>query len=86
MAQAPGVFSERRGLGLLIGLRCIPPVGDVQAAAQKAGLLCVTAGDNVLRLVPPLTITEEDCREAVARLQQAVLANSSDTTALETSL
>ncbi|MFT8664847.1 aspartate aminotransferase family protein [Acetobacter orientalis] len=86
VAQAPGVFSERRGLGLLIGLRCIPPVGDVQAAAQKAGLLCVTAGDNVLRLVPPLTITEEDCREAVARLQQAVLANSSDTTVLETSL
>lgn len=85
--QAPGVFAERRGLGLLIGLRCIPAVGEVQAATQNAGLLCVTAGDNVLRLVPPLTLTEEDCREAVSRLRKAVLSNSSaDTTVLETSL
>ena len=74
--EAPGVFSERRGLGLLIGLRCVPPVGKVQAAAQNAGLLCVTAGDNVLRLVPPLTITEEDCMEAVSRLRQAIFSNS----------
>jgi acetylornithine/N-succinyldiaminopimelate aminotransferase len=72
VADAPDVFEQRRGLGLLIGLRCVPAVGDVQAAAQNAGLLCVTAGDNVLRLVPPLTVTEEDCRKAVAMLVQAV--------------
>lgn len=72
VADAPDIFAQRRGLGLLIGLRCVPAVGDVQAAAQEAGLLCVTAGDNVLRLVPPLTVTEEDCRKAVAMLVQAV--------------
>lgn len=72
VADAPDIFAQRRGLGLLIGLRCVPAVGDVQAAAQQAGLLCVTAGDNVLRLVPPLTVTEEDCRKAVAMLVQAV--------------
>ncbi|WP_338331727.1 aspartate aminotransferase family protein [Acetobacter sp. LMG 32666] len=72
VADAPDIFEQRRGLGLLIGLRCVPVVGDVQAAAQDAGLLCVTAGDNVLRLVPPLTVTEEDCRKAVAMLVQAV--------------
>ncbi|MDE7546503.1 aspartate aminotransferase family protein [Acetobacter fabarum] len=72
VADAPDVFEQRRGLGLLIGLRCVPAVGDVQAAAQNTGLLCVTAGDNVLRLVPPLTVTEEDCHKAVAMLVQAV--------------
>ncbi|QEO16588.1 aspartate aminotransferase family protein [Acetobacter vaccinii] len=72
MADRPGIFAQRRGLGLLVGLRCIPPVGDVQDAAQEAGLLCVTAGDNVLRLVPPLTVSEDECRQAVARLNQAI--------------
>ncbi|MFT8931085.1 MAG: aspartate aminotransferase family protein [Acetobacter syzygii] len=72
VADTPDIFEQRRGLGLLIGLRCVPAVAEVQAAAQEAGLLCVTAGDNVLRLVPPLTVTEEDCRKAVAMLVQAV--------------
>lgn len=72
VADAPDIFAQRRGLGLLIGLRCVPAVGDVQGAAQNEGLLCVTAGDNVLRLVPPLTVSEEECRKAVALLVQAV--------------
>ncbi|MBO1323740.1 aspartate aminotransferase family protein [Acetobacter sp. TBRC 12305] len=81
VADAPDVFTQRRGLGLLIGLRCAPPVGEVQEAALEAGLLCVTAGDNVLRLVPPLTLSEDDCREAVARLARAVttIKNSTST-------
>ncbi|MBR2124621.1 MAG: aspartate aminotransferase family protein [Acetobacter sp.] len=70
--QYPHILAERRGLGLLIGLRCIPPVSVVQTAAQNAGLLCVTAGDNVLRLVPPLTVSEEECSQAVAHLAQAL--------------
>ena len=89
VADAPDIFALRRGLGLLIGLRCVPAVGDVQAAAQQAGLLCVTAGDNVLRLVPPLTVTEEDCRKAVAMLVQAVTTlrgtpDNTNTSVLET--
>ncbi|MFT8676631.1 MAG: aspartate aminotransferase family protein [Acetobacter sp.] len=81
VADAPDIFAERRGLGLLIGLRCVPPVGDVQEAVLDAGLLCVTAGDNVLRLVPPLTLSEDDCRQAVARLAHAVatIKNSTST-------
>ncbi|WP_025860940.1 aspartate aminotransferase family protein [Acetobacter papayae] len=74
VADAPEIFDQRRGLGLLLGLRCVPPVGDVQDAAQDAGLLCVTAGDNVLRLVPPLTVTETECRDAVACLVRAIAA------------
>ncbi|MFT9063903.1 MAG: aspartate aminotransferase family protein [Acetobacter persici] len=86
--NAPAVFAERRGLGLLIGLRCVPPVGTVQAAAQEADLLCVTAGENVLRLVPPLTISEDECREAAARLKKAVqiLTDTQNTKTLEPSL
>ncbi len=70
----PDVFSERRGMGLLIGLKCVPKAADVLTAVHNAGMLAVTAGDNVLRLVPPLTITESDCEEAVARLRKAAEA------------
>lgn len=86
--SAPTIFAERRGLGLLIGLRCVLPVGTVQAAAQDADLLCVTAGDNVLRLVPPLTISEDECREAVSRLKKAVqiLTNTQNNKTLEPTL
>lgn len=71
LADFPDVFAERRGLGLLIGLRCVPAVATVQAAVRDAGLLTVSAGDNVLRLVPPLTISEQDCRDALDALRVA---------------
>ncbi|OUJ09648.1 aspartate aminotransferase family protein [Acetobacter sp. DsW_059] len=70
ITQYPGVFDARRGRGLLIGLHCVPPAGNVLEAATEAGLLCVTAGDNVLRLLPPLTVTEDECLEAVSRLKK----------------
>lgn len=72
IVRYPHILAERRGLGLLIGLRCIPPVSVVQNAARDAHLLCITAGDNVLRLVPPLTVSEEECRLAITRLTQAL--------------
>jgi len=73
VARHPTVFADRRGMGLLVGLKCVPPVAQVQAAAAQAGLLCVTAGDNVLRLVPPLVVTEDECAQAVAMLDQAAV-------------
>jgi len=76
VARHPGVFAERRGVGLLTGLKCVVPVAQVQAAAAHEGLLCVTAGDNVLRLVPPLVVTEAECAEAVAMLDRAAQALS----------
>ncbi|QDH16768.1 aspartate aminotransferase family protein [Swingsia samuiensis] len=60
----PHIFDSVRGMGLMRGLHCIPPAGDVMAVAQHHGLLTVSAGDNVLRLVPPLIVTEEECRMA----------------------
>ncbi|GBR44360.1 aspartate aminotransferase family protein [Neokomagataea thailandica] len=63
-----GIFDSVRGLGLMRGLHCTAPVGDVLNAVIQQGLLAVTAGDNVLRLVPPLIVTEADCRAACDRL------------------
>jgi len=64
----PAVFTEVRGMGLLLGLKCTPPNGEVQAAALAQGLLTVAAGDNVLRLAPPLIIGQAECEEALALL------------------
>jgi acetylornithine/N-succinyldiaminopimelate aminotransferase len=46
-------------------------VGDFVAAARDAGLLLVAAGDNVVRVLPPLNVTEAQVREAVAMLEKA---------------
>ncbi len=67
----PTVFTEARGAGLILGLKCAVPNGEVQNAAFAEGLLTVAAGDNVLRLVPPLIIREAECDEALARLDAA---------------
>ncbi|ACI51923.1 acetylornithine and succinylornithine aminotransferase [Gluconacetobacter diazotrophicus PA1 5] len=73
VAEFPDLFDGRRGIGLMLGLRCTVPVALVQDAAMHEGVLSVTAGDNVLRLVPPLVITEADCAEAGRRLRHAAL-------------
>ncbi len=65
---APDVFAGMRGRGLMIGLACVLPNASLQAACLQEGLLVVAAGDNVLRLVPPLVATREDADEAVRRL------------------
>ncbi len=64
----PSVFTEARGAGLILGLKCAVPNGEVQAAGLAEGLLTVAAGDNVLRLVPPLIIRQGECDEALALL------------------
>jgi len=66
----PSVFIEARGAGLILGLKCAVPNGEVQSAALAEGLLTVAAGDNVLRLVPPLIIREQECDEALALLDR----------------
>jgi acetylornithine/N-succinyldiaminopimelate aminotransferase len=70
-ARYPAVFIEARGAGLIAGLKCAVPNGEVQAAALAEGLLTVAAGDNVLRLVPPLIIRRAECDEALALLDRA---------------
>jgi acetylornithine/N-succinyldiaminopimelate aminotransferase len=70
-AKYPSVFIEARGAGLIVGLKCAVSNVEVQNAALAEGLLTVAAGDNVLRLVPPLTIRQAECDEALALLDGA---------------
>ena len=71
VADHPQVFEEVRGQGLLLGLKLKPPVGDFVNAARAQGLLTVAAGENVVRILPPLNVSEAEIREAVAMLEQA---------------
>jgi len=74
VADFPAVFEESRGKGLIQGLKCVLPAGQVQAAFTAQGLLSVTAGENVVRLVPPLVITDADLAEAVAMMRRGAAA------------
>ena len=75
--EFPDVFEDVRGTGLMLGLKCKMPNTDVNAALRDEHLLAVPAGDNVIRLLPPLTTSEEDIREAVTRIHQAAAKLSS---------
>lgn len=70
--QFPHVVEEVRGSGLLAGIKLKPPAGDVMKACFAEKLLTVSAGENVLRLLPPLNISDEDLREAIVRLARAL--------------
>jgi acetylornithine/N-succinyldiaminopimelate aminotransferase len=72
--QHPGVIEEIRGEGLMIGLKLHTLNTDFVAEARANGLLVVAAGDNVVRLLPPLIIGEEEASEAVARLDRTARA------------
>jgi len=67
----PDIIDEIRGEGLLSGVRTHVPNADLVAAMREQKLLGIPAGDNVVRLIPPLIITESEIREAVARLDAA---------------
>jgi acetylornithine/N-succinyldiaminopimelate aminotransferase len=67
----PAVIAEVRGEGLLIGLRAIVPQADLIAAAREEGLLSAAAGENVVRLLPPLIIGETEISEAMKKLDAA---------------
>jgi acetylornithine/N-succinyldiaminopimelate aminotransferase len=66
----PDVIEEIRGEGLLIGLKLKVPPSDFAAAARGRHLLTIPAADNVVRLLPPLVISEEDLAEGMHRLDQ----------------
>jgi acetylornithine/N-succinyldiaminopimelate aminotransferase len=67
----PSVIAEVRGEGLLIGLRAVVPYGDLVNALRDEKLLSVGAGENVVRLAPPLIIGEAEVAEAVVRIDRA---------------
>lgn len=72
----PAVVAERRGSGLLLGLKCRPANSEVYAKLLANGLVTVVAGDNVVRLLPPLIIGPEQVAEAVAIMRRTFEAMS----------
>jgi acetylornithine/N-succinyldiaminopimelate aminotransferase len=70
----PVVIAEVRGEGLLIGLRAQVPSGDLVDALRGEKLLGVGAGENVVRLLPPLIVTEAEIADAVGRVDRACAA------------
>jgi acetylornithine/N-succinyldiaminopimelate aminotransferase len=72
VGTAPDVLTDVRGAGLLLGLQCVVLNTDFQAACMAEGLLTIAAGDNVVRLAPPLIITESQVEEAIGLLRRAI--------------
>ncbi|WP_185804250.1 acetylornithine transaminase [Pontivivens nitratireducens] len=71
VARFPDVFELVRGSGLMIGVKCVVPNGEVVAAGYDHKLLTVPGGDNVIRILPPLIVTTQDVDEALRRLEAA---------------
>ncbi|MFU8882820.1 MAG: aspartate aminotransferase family protein [Rhodobacterales bacterium] len=71
IATHPDVFESLRGSGMMLGLKCKVSNLDVVAAGYREQVITVPAGDNVIRLLPPLNISEEDIAEAIHRLDRA---------------
>jgi len=72
LAQGPVGIREVRGRGLLIGVELDRPVSPILDACRNAGLLVLSAGENVLRLVPPLIIEEDHCDRALEIVDTAL--------------
>lgn len=69
IGKLPGV-NEIRGIGLMVGIEVTGNVAEFLTALRKSGLIALPAGENVIRLLPPLTISKEEADKAVALLKQ----------------
>jgi acetylornithine/N-succinyldiaminopimelate aminotransferase len=72
--EHPNVIEDIRGEGLMMGIKARVPNTELVAAALHEKLLVIGAGDNVVRLLPPLVITQDDITEAVNKLDRACRA------------
>jgi acetylornithine/N-succinyldiaminopimelate aminotransferase len=72
--EFPDAIEDVRGSGLLMGVKfkAAMPSGDVMKACTEEKFLTVGAGDNVLRIMPPLNVTEAEISDSVARLAKAL--------------
>ena len=70
----PSIIAEIRGEGLLLGLRTLALNSALVDALRAEKMLTVAAGDNVVRLLPPLNISDDEVREAISRLDGAATA------------
>jgi acetylornithine/N-succinyldiaminopimelate aminotransferase len=66
------LVAEVRGEGMMLGVRCVVPAGEVIAAMRDEHMLAIGAGENVVRFLPPLIATDEDIGEALARTERAL--------------
>jgi len=73
-ARFPEVFAERRGIGFMQGLRCVPPFADVITGLRRNGLLAIGAEENMVRLLPPLVITGDEIDQAAAIIEKTAAA------------
>jgi acetylornithine/N-succinyldiaminopimelate aminotransferase len=67
----PAVIAEVRGEGLLVGLRAVVPSAELVDELRAEKMITVAAGDNVVRLLPPLIVSEDEVADAVERLDRA---------------
>ncbi|CAN5428772.1 aspartate aminotransferase family protein [soil metagenome] len=72
--EHPAIIADVRGTGLMMGLKCHVPNTALQQAAMEEHLLTIGAGDNVVRLLPPLIATDDDIAEAADCLDRACRA------------
>jgi acetylornithine/N-succinyldiaminopimelate aminotransferase len=70
VAKYPDIYKSVRGAGLMLGIVAGPPNGEIVGKAVAHGMLTVPAGDNVVRLIPPLTIGKAEADEAIAILDK----------------
>jgi acetylornithine/N-succinyldiaminopimelate aminotransferase len=77
--EFPDVIEGIRGAGLMLGIKCKMPNGKVNEALRGEKVLAVPAGENVLRLLPPLTISDEDIRLGLERIHAGVAKLSAST-------
>jgi acetylornithine/N-succinyldiaminopimelate aminotransferase len=66
----PHIIDEVRGVGFLIGLHCVVPNGELVGKLMEQGLLTVPAAENVVRMLPPLILEDEQIEEALGILDR----------------
>jgi acetylornithine/N-succinyldiaminopimelate aminotransferase len=74
VAAHPAVFEAVRGEGLMLGLKCRAANADVVRAGYDARVLVVAAAENVIRILPPLNLTEAEVDDGLRRLEAAAVA------------
>lgn len=72
LAATRPVVKAVRGLGLMVGAVLDAPAKPVELKLRESGLLCIATGDHVLRFLPPLVVAEDQIRDALARIAQAL--------------
>ena len=68
--EYPDIFEDVRGEGLMLGLKCRVDSSEVVGAGYDERILCVGAADNVVRILPPLNISESDIQLGINKLEK----------------